>query len=123
MLRIGTVTLSVEEGSLLGRSHTLDNHPSVSRRHVRWQHVFPSYARGLVLCPNGVLHRPHNQTRWVLVGKGEHFTLRDGGQVCLRPLHRRRRVTEAKPVLRKDLDPLSLFTFVGDYDSDETIDE
>lgn len=121
MLRVGTVTFGIEVGQHLGRAHTLRDDRLVARRHVWWKRVVPSYAEGVVLCRNGVVHRPHNETRWRLVRAGEAFTLRDGGQVCLR--RRQRGGWGGRPLLRNDLDLLCLFTFVGDYDSDETIAE
>ena len=119
MLRIGTQLLQLDEDGLLGRRETLNDCTHVSRSHVRWETVNSSTARGIVLHENGIALRRHSSTQWTFAPRHSKFLLRNEDQICLhvfRPLRR-------DSLLRSSLDLDCLFTFVGDYDSDETIEE
>ncbi len=117
MLRIGTVFVELREDDVLGRNQILKPSVFVSRKHVRWERASPSRAIGEVLHPNGVAYRRHCSTQWKFLGQFEDFTLRNGDQLCLQLLRRRSRL------VRRDLNLETLFTFVGDYDSDDTVDD
>ena len=119
MLRIGSVTIDLETGGHLGRMQTLTNSPRISRRHVLWTKVGPTRAEGKVLCPNGVVHRPHDEPRWRVVREGAKFKLCHGDQICLQRRLRRpfRGGGAAAGPLHGDLDPRCLFTFVANRDA------
>ena len=119
MLRIGTLTLDLEEDDVLGRRQTLNDCIYVSVSHVQWTDVNASVARGVVLHENGIALRKHSSTVWRFADRHSRFVLRNEDQICLHVYRPFRRDT----LLRNSLDLDCLFTFVGDYDSDETIEE
>ena len=119
MLRIGTQALELEEDGLFGRRETLNDCTHVSRSHVQWESVTPSAARGIVLHENGIALRRHSSTQWTFAPRHSKFLLRNEDQIrpnVFRPFRR-------DSLLRSSLDLDCLFTFVGDYDSEETIEE
>ena len=116
MFRVGTHTHHIEAGETLGRLHTLASNNNVSRNHLFMQTVYPSYVEAVVMHNNGCVYRNASSTRWLFKKKNEKLHMRDGDQFCL--LFRR---NTGRRVLTQDLDMDCLFTFVADYDSDETI--